>query len=98
MAVHSVKRARNYTDDVEFSCEDAGRTPIGKLYRIVEAAINSGACSINIPDRVGYTTPNQFGGIISSLYQRVPNIDKVIILVHCHDDLGMAAGNTIAAI
>lgn len=98
MAVHSVKRARNYTDDVEFSCEDAGRTPIDNLCRIVEAAINAGARTINIPDTVGYTTPNQFGGIIHSLYQRVPNIDKAIISVHCHDDLGMAVGNSIAAI
>lgn len=98
MAVHSVKRACNYTDDVEFSCEDAGRTPIDNLCRIVEAAINAGARTINIPDTVGYTTPNQFGGIITSLFQRVPNIDKAIISVHCHDDLGMAVGNSIAAI
>ncbi|BAE73712.1 2-isopropylmalate synthase [Sodalis glossinidius str. 'morsitans'] len=98
MAVHSVKRARNYTDDVEFSCEDAGRTPIDNLCRIVEATIKAGARTINIPDTVGYTTPNQFGGIISSLYQHVPNIDKAIISVHCHDDLGMAVGNSIAAI
>ena len=65
MAVRSVKRARNYTDDVEFSCEDAGRTPIDNLCRVVEAAINAGATTINIPDTVGYTTPNQFGGIIT---------------------------------
>ncbi|MFY3757937.1 2-isopropylmalate synthase, partial [Escherichia coli] len=98
MAVRSVKRARNYTDDVEFSCEDAGRTPIDNLCRVVEAAINAGATTINIPDTVGYTTPNQFGGIISTLYDRVPNIDKAIISVHCHDDLGMAVGNSIAAV
>ncbi|MCG8707504.1 2-isopropylmalate synthase [Brenneria sp. 4F2] len=97
-AVHSVKRARNYTDDVEFSCEDAGRTPIDNLCRIVEAAIDAGARTINIPDTVGYTTPIQFGGIISTLYNRVPNIDKAIISVHCHDDLGMAVGNSIAAV
>ena len=98
MAIRSVKRARNYTDDVEFSCEDAGRTPIDNLCRVVEAAINAGATTINIPDTVGYTTPNQFGGIITTLYDRVPNIDKAIISVHCHDDLGMAVGNTIAAV
>ena len=98
MAVRSVKRARNYTDDVEFSCEDAGRTPIDNLCRVVEAAINAGATTINIPDTVGYTTPNQFGGIITTLYDRVPNIDKAIISVHCHDDLGMAVGNSIAAV
>ncbi|CBY28644.1 2-isopropylmalate synthase [Yersinia enterocolitica] len=98
MAVHSVKRARNYTDDVEFSCEDAGRTPIDNLCRIVEAAINAGATTINIPDTVGYTTPYQFGGIITDLYQRVPNIDKAIISVHCHDDLGMSVANSITAV
>ena len=98
MAVHSVKRARNYTDDVEFSCEDAGRTPLDNLCRVVEAAIKAGATTINIPDTVGYTTPVQFGGIITNLYERVPNIDKAIISVHCHDDLGMAVGNSIAAI
>lgn len=97
-AVHSVKRARNYTDDVEFSCEDAGRTPIDNLCRIVEAAINAGATTINIPDTVGYTTPYQFGGIISTLYDRVPNIDKAIISVHCHDDLGMSVANSITAV
>ncbi len=97
-AIHSVKRARNYTDDVEFSCEDAGRTPIDNLCRIVEAAINAGATTINIPDTVGYTTPYQFGGIISTLYDRVPNIDKAIISVHCHDDLGMSVANSITAV
>lgn len=98
MAVHSVKRARNYTDDVEFSCEDAGRTPIDNLCRIVEAAITAGATTINIPDTVGYTTPYQFGGIITDLYERVPNIDKAIISVHCHDDLGMSVANSITAV
>ncbi|CAM3466105.1 MULTISPECIES: 2-isopropylmalate synthase [Yersinia] len=98
MAVHSVKRARHYTDDVEFSCEDAGRTPIDNLCRIVEAAIGAGATTINIPDTVGYTTPYQFGGIISNLYERVPNIDKAIISVHCHDDLGMSVANSITAV
>ncbi|WP_440867138.1 2-isopropylmalate synthase [Symbiopectobacterium purcellii] len=97
-AVHSVKRARNYTDDVEFSCEDAGRTPIDNLCRIVEAAINAGATTINIPDTVGYTTPYQFGGIITTLYDRVPNIDKAIISVHCHNDLGMSVANSITAV
>ncbi|AJR00581.1 2-isopropylmalate synthase [Hafnia paralvei] len=98
MAVHSVKRARNYTDDVEFSCEDAGRTPLDNLCRIVEAAIKAGATTINIPDTVGYTTPYQFGGIITNLYERVPNIDKAIISVHCHDDLGMSVANSITAV
>jgi 2-isopropylmalate synthase len=97
-AVSSVKRARNYSDDVEFSCEDAGRTHIDDLCRIVEEAIKAGATTINIPDTVGYTVPRQFGGIIESLRNRVPNIDKAIISVHCHDDLGMSAANSITAI
>ncbi|WP_159565311.1 2-isopropylmalate synthase [Budvicia diplopodorum] len=98
MAIRSVKRARNYTDDVEFSCEDAGRTPIDNLCRIVESAINAGATTINIPDTVGYTVPRQFGNIIETLYQRVPNIDKAIVSVHCHDDLGMSVANSITAV
>lgn len=98
MAARSVKRARNYSDDVEFSCEDAGRTPIDNLCRIVESAIKAGATTINIPDTVGYTVPKQFSGIIETLYQRVPNIDKAVISVHCHDDLGMSVANSISAI
>lgn len=98
MAVKAVKHARQYTDDVEFSCEDAGRTPIDNLCRMVEAAINAGARTINIPDTVGYTVPSEFGGIIQTLFNRVPNIDKAIISVHCHDDLGMSVANSIAAI
>ncbi|NAW69076.1 2-isopropylmalate synthase [Vibrio sp. V27_P1S3P104] len=98
MAVHAVKHARHYTDDVEFSCEDAGRTPIDNLCRMVEAAINAGASTINIPDTVGYTVPSEFGGIIQTLFNRVPNIDKAVISVHCHDDLGMSVANSIAAV
>ena len=98
MAVRSVKRARNYTDDVEFSCEDAGRTPIDYLCRMVEETIKAGATTINIPDTVGYTLPSEFGGIIETLYNRVPNIDKAVISVHCHDDLGMSVANSIAAV
>ncbi len=98
MAVGAVKYARNFTDDVEFSCEDAGRTPIDNLCRMVEAAINAGATTINIPDTVGYTIPSEFGGIIQTLYNRVPNIDKAIISVHCHNDLGMAVANSVSAV
>lgn len=98
MAVRAVKRARNYTDDVEFSCEDAGRTPIDNLCRMVELAIKAGATTVNIPDTVGYTIPSEFGGIIENLYQRVPNIDQAIISVHCHDDLGLSVANSIAAV
>jgi len=98
MAIDAVKYARNFTDDVEFSCEDAGRTPIDNLCRMVESAINAGATTINIPDTVGYTVPSEFGGIIKTLYNRVPNIDKAIISVHCHNDLGMAVANSISAV
>lgn len=98
MGIAAVKRARKYTDDVEFSCEDAGRTPIDNLCRIVEAAINAGANTINIPDTVGYTLPSEFGDIITQLFNRVPNIDKAVISVHCHDDLGMSVANSMAAI
>lgn len=98
MAVAAVKRARGYTDDVEFSCEDAGRTGVDNICRIVEAAINAGATTINIPDTVGYTVPIQFGSIIENVMNRVPNIDKAIISVHCHNDLGMATANSLTAV
>lgn len=98
MAVHAVKRARKYTDDVEFSCEDAGRTHIDYLCKMVEAAITAGATTVNIPDTVGYTTPTEFGGIIHKLFNRVPNIDKSVISVHCHNDLGLAVANSLAAV
>jgi len=98
MALHAIKYARNLTDDVEFSCEDAGRTPIDNLCRMVENAIKAGASTINIPDTVGYTLPNEFGGIITQLFNRVPNIDQAIISVHCHNDLGLAVANSISAV
>ena len=98
MAVHSVKRARGYTDDVEFSCEDAGRTPIDHLCHMVEKVIDAGATTVNIPDTVGYTIPSEFGNIIHTLFERVPNIDKAVISVHCHNDLGMATGNSLVAV
>ena len=97
-AVHMIKRSRNYTDDVEFSCEDGGRTPIDDLCQVVEAAINAGATTINIPDTVGYTLPGEYANIIAQLRNRVPNIDKAILSVHTHDDLGMATGNALAAV
>ncbi|MCK8161400.1 2-isopropylmalate synthase, partial [Erwinia amylovora] len=81
-AVKMIKRARTYTDDVEFSCEDGGRTPIDDLCRVVEAAINAGATTINIPDTVGYTLPYEYDSIFSALRARVPNIDKAILSVH----------------
>ncbi|WP_028863197.1 2-isopropylmalate synthase [Psychromonas aquimarina] len=98
MGINAVKYARNFTDDVEFSCEDAGRTPIDNLCRMVEEAIKAGAATINIPDTVGYTIPSEFGGIIQTLFNRVPNIDKAVISVHCHDDLGMSVANSITAV
>ncbi|MCV2883336.1 2-isopropylmalate synthase [Aestuariibacter sp. AA17] len=98
MAVKAVKHARRYTDDVEFSCEDAGRTHIDYLCRMVEAAIRAGATTVNIPDTVGYTTPTEFGGIIQQLFNRVPNIDNAVISVHCHNDLGLAVANSLAAV
>ncbi|QCI22471.1 2-isopropylmalate synthase [Buchnera aphidicola] len=98
MSIFSVKRALRYTNDVEFSCEDASRTNIDNLCRIVEKLIKSGVKTINIPDTVGYTVPNEISSIISNLFERVPNIHKSIISVHCHDDLGMAVGNSISAI
>ena len=98
MAVNAIKFARRFTDDVEFSCEDAGRTPIDNLCRMVERAIKAGATTVNIPDTVGYTIPTEFGGIIENLFNRVPNIDQAIISVHCHNDLGLAVANSIAAV
>ncbi len=98
MAVQAVKRAREYTDDVEFSCEDAGRTPIDYLCQMVECAIDAGATTVNIPDTVGYTVPSEYGGIIETLFNQVPNIDQAVISVHCHDDLGLAVANSIAAV
>ena len=98
MGVGAIKHALRYTDDVEFSCEDAGRTPIDNLCRMVEAAIKAGARTINIPDTVGYTVPTEFSGIIQTLFNRVPNIDKAIISVHCHDDLGLSVANSIGAV
>lgn len=98
MAVRAIKHAGRYTDDIEFSCEDAGRTPIDYLCRMVEGAIKAGATTVNIPDTVGYTTPTEFGGIIQGLFNRVPNIDKAVISVHCHNDLGLAVANSLVAV
>ncbi|MDN3651957.1 2-isopropylmalate synthase [Thalassotalea ponticola] len=98
MAIKAISYARRFTDDVEFSCEDAGRTPIDNLCRMVESAINAGATTVNIPDTVGYTLPDEFGGIINQLFNRVPNIDKAVISVHCHNDLGLAVANSVAAV
>jgi len=98
VAVASVERARQWTDDVEFSPEDAGRSEADFLCRIIEAAIDAGARTINIPDTVGYNVPEQYGALIRSLRERVPNSDKAVWSVHCHDDLGMAVANSLAGV
>ena len=97
-AVWAVKRARNYTDNVEFSAEDAGRSEMDFLCRIVEAAIDAGATTINIPDTVGYNLPTQFGETVRNLIERVPNSDKAVFSVHCHNDLGLAVANSLSAV
>ena len=97
-AVHAVKRARNYTDNVEFSPEDAGRSELDFLCRVLEAVIDAGATTVNIPDTVGYNLPQQFGELIRQLIERIPNSDKAIFSVHCHNDLGLAVGNSLAAV
>src|SRR5580698_9192467 len=94
----SVTRARNHTDDVQFSPEDATRTVPDFLCRAVEVAIHSGAMTINIPDTVGYSTPQEFFEIITMLRNRVPNADKVIFSTHCHNDLGLAVANSLAGV
>ena len=93
-AVSMVKRARQYTDDVEFSPEDAGRSEIDFLCRVLEAVIDAGARTVNIPDTVGYNLPHQFGALIKTLRERVPNSDKAVFSVHCHNDLGLAGENS----
>lgn len=97
-AVKAVKMARRFTDDVEFSPEDAGRSEIDFLCRVLEAVIDAGVSTVNIPDTVGYNLPHQFGQLIHTLRERVPNSDKVVFSVHCHNDLGLAVGNSLSAV
>lgn len=97
-AVAAVRMARKYTDNVEFSPEDAGRSEPDFLCRIIEAVIKEGATTINIPDTVGYNIPHQFGGLIKDLIERIPNSDKAIFSVHCHNDLGLAVSNSLSAV
>lgn len=97
-AVAAVKRARNLVDDVEFSPEDAGRSEPDFLCRILEATIAAGATTVNIPDTVGYTLPDEFANLIRVLMERVPNSDKAVFSVHCHNDLGLAVANSLAAV
>lgn len=97
-AVASVKLARQFCDDIEFSCEDAGRSEPEFLCRIIEAVIDAGAQTINIPDTVGYAIPSQFAEMIRYLIETIPNSDKAIFSVHCHNDLGLAVANSLAAV
>ena len=98
MAVKAVTHARGYADDVEFSPMDATRAEFTYLAEIVQAALEAGASTINIPDTVGYAVPEQFGDLIRRLRAEVPNIDRAVISVHCHDDLGMAVSNSLASL
>ena len=97
-AVKAIGWAREYTDDVEFSAEDAGRSELDFLVRIFDAVIQAGAKTINVPDTVGYNVPEQYAATIRSLIERVPNSDKVVWSVHCHNDLGLAVANSLAAV
>jgi 2-isopropylmalate synthase len=97
-AVWSVRRAKSYCSDIEFSPEDAARTEPEFLCEVVEAAIEAGATTVNIPDTVGYAMPSQYAAVIRLLKERVPNIGRVIISTHCHDDLGLAVANSLAGV
>jgi len=97
-AVGAVTLARKFTDDVEFSCEDASRSEFEFLCRIVEQVIAAGATTINLPDTVGYGEPGQYGAMVGRLIQAVPNADKAVFSVHCHNDLGLAVANSLFAV
>lgn len=98
MAVSAVEKAKRYCDDVEFSPMDATRTVPEYLYSMLEAAIRAGATTVNVPDTVGYSNPEEFGALISGVFDNVPNIDQAVLSVHCHNDLGMSVANSLAAV
>ena len=98
MAVEAVKLARSYVSDVEFYAEDAGRADRSYLFEMLQAAIEAGATVVNIPDTTGYTVPEQYGALIRAVRENVPNIARAVISVHCHDDLGLAAANTLSGV
>jgi len=98
IAAQSVRRAKRYTPNVEFSAMDATRTDVAFLCAVIEAAIQAGATTINIPDTVGYAIPSEFGELIRTLRQRVKGIEKIILSVHCHNDLGLAVANSLTAV
>lgn len=97
-AVQSIKRAAKYTDDIEFSCEDASRSEFEFMCRIIERVIDAGATTINLPDTVGYGEPDEYGKTIGAVMANVPNADKAVFSVHCHNDLGLAVANSLSAV
>src|SRR5947209_7385317 len=97
-AGRAVSRAKAFTSDVEFSCEDATRTDIDFMAQVVRVAIAAGATTINIPDTVGYTVPEEYIEILTGLRERVPGLDRVTLSVHCHNDLGLAVANSMAGV
>jgi len=98
LACEMVARAKGYVEDVEFSPMDATRTSPQFIYKILEAVIEAGATTVNIPDTVGYTTPEEFSRLIRGVFEHVPNIHKAVVSVHCHDDLGLAVANSLTAL
>ncbi len=98
MSCNTVARAKKYCDDVEFSAMDASRTEPEYIYQILEAVIDAGATTVNIPDTVGYAMPDEFGNLIEGIFKNVPNIDRAVVSVHCHNDLGMAVANSLEAL
>ncbi len=97
-AIAAIKHASRYTNDIEFSCEDASRTEFDFMCRIIEQVINAGATTINIPDTVGYGEPGEYGNLMGRLIRNIPNADKAIFSVHCHNDLGLAVANSLSAV
>ena len=97
MGVEAVKYAKQYTADIQYSLVDATRSELDYMCRVIEAVINAGATVVNIPDTVGFAVPEQFGGLIRNIMNRVPNIDKATVSVHCHNDLGLAVANSLIA-
>ena len=98
IAVKAVARAKNYCDDVEFSCEDSARTDKKYICEVIEAVISAGAKTVNVPDTVGYSNPWEFGDLIRYIFENVPNVKDAVISVHCHNDLGLAVANSLAAV
>ena len=98
MSCDTVAHARKYTDNIEFSAMDASRTAPEYIHELLKAVINAGATTVNVPDTVGYAMPQQFGELIEGVFQNVPNIDRAVVSIHCHNDLGLAVANSLAAI